>query len=161
MKEEKRGLQSYLTFFFFLRDLSIFVQSCFPSPTTLPAHSHIPSRSFPLSTTKQLLSFYYSNATAHTSKMGGSFSRLYRVITLFDKKKIVDNFRNMDKIGFPTRLAKRSSKVASFVDKTSEFVLPDSFDYEGQKIQTADYLRDYWVTGLVVLRGTSDPTKGD
>ena len=93
--------------------------------------------------------------------MGGSFSRLYRVITLFDKKKIVDNFRNMDKIGFPTRLAKRSSKVASFVDKTSEFVLPDSFDYEGQKIQTADYLRDYWVTGLVVLRGTSDPTKGD
>ena len=97
--------------------------------------------------------------------MGGTFSRLYRVMTLFDKNKIVENFRNMDKVGFPWRVAKRSPQtVANFIDKRSpgsKSILPESFVYEGEKIQTDDYLREYWVTGLVVLRGTSDPTKGD
>ena len=95
--------------------------------------------------------------------MGGTFSRLYRVITLFDKNTIVENFRNMNKIGFPMRVAKRSQNIATFINKQSpdESIIPESFDYEGEKINTADYLRDYWVTGLVVLRGSSDPTKGD
>lgn len=74
--------------------------------------------------------------------------RLYRVITLFDKDVIVENFRHMDKI-FNVKVIHKAEKTIIF--ERDSRPLPSTFNYEGKTINIKDFLKDQWTTGLIVI----------
>jgi CubicO group peptidase (beta-lactamase class C family) len=77
--------------------------------------------------------------------------RVYNGITLFDENKIVRNFRNMDKMGFPFDYTHYGRDVAKF-NENSNFSLPESFCHNSKCHNVNDWLHKNWVTGLVVLK---------
>lgn len=76
-------------------------------------------------------------------------SRLYGVITLFDKDKIVYNFSHMEEI-FLARPVRRRSEVFIFGNAPRD--LPDNFTYRGEKIVTDEFLRRRATTALLVIK---------
>jgi len=81
-----------------------------------------------------------------------TLSRLVTVHTLFDEKRIVWNFRNTTKLGFPYAEIKRSGKVARFQERKKQVTLPKTFKFKDKIFEMEKYLRDHWTTGLVVLK---------
>jgi CubicO group peptidase (beta-lactamase class C family) len=77
-------------------------------------------------------------------------SRLIDVIYLFDKNRIVNNFRNMDSM-FHSRGIAKSSRP--FVFKRDLLELPKYFLWQGKQIDTSQFLKDTQTTGLIVLKG--------
>lgn len=75
--------------------------------------------------------------------------RLYRVVTLFDKDVIVENFRHMDEI-FAKKIVHKAETPSSF--ERNPHPLPKTFIYNGQEIDLKDFLKDQWTTGLVVTK---------
>lgn len=88
-----------------------------------------------------------------------SMYRLYKVITLFDEKVIVNNFKSADKLGFPFNSIQRGERIAEFNESKKNInPLPATFTYKGETFQVKDWLTSHWTTGLVVLkvRGTTE-----
>jgi CubicO group peptidase (beta-lactamase class C family) len=75
--------------------------------------------------------------------------RLYHVITLFDADKIAHNFRNMDTL-FDVRSIKKANSPSVFQRELA--MLPPSFTYKGRAIDTEQFLKDTWTTGLLVVK---------
>lgn len=75
--------------------------------------------------------------------------RLYRVVTLFDKDVIVENFRHMDNL-FAKKIVHKAEKPSSFERELQP--LPETFSYNGQEIDLQDFLKDQWTTGLIVTK---------
>jgi CubicO group peptidase (beta-lactamase class C family) len=75
--------------------------------------------------------------------------RLYRVNTLFDEAKIVQNFSHMDS-SFLTRPIPQNGPV--FPLRARPIPLPESFQFRDQTVQMADFLADRATTSLLVLR---------
>lgn len=91
--------------------------------------------------------------------MGNTLFRLRSVLTLFDEKRICQNFRSLWLQGFPHRVAHRGSRgVAEFELPAAFAELPSHFEHEGRRYDTAQFLEDHWTTGLVVLR-VPDPKR--
>jgi CubicO group peptidase (beta-lactamase class C family) len=75
--------------------------------------------------------------------------RLYRVVKLFDKGVIIENFRNMDDI-FAKRIVHGAAKPSIFERALQP--LPSTFNYNGKNIDLQKFLEDQWTTGLVVIK---------
>lgn len=75
--------------------------------------------------------------------------RLYRVIKLFDKDVIVENFRHMDDI-FEKKVVHKAEKPSTFEKALKP--LPSKFTCEGQEINLQDFLEAQWTTGLIVIK---------
>ncbi len=75
--------------------------------------------------------------------------RLYNVVYLFDKKNIVSNFRDMKSM-FDYRMIHRGTEVARF--QRRERTLPETFPYEGRRINVNDFLESAWTTGLIIIK---------
>lgn len=79
--------------------------------------------------------------------------RLYKVINFFEKEQIVENFRNMDDFFPVTRLAPSSNPYK--IPKKEPIPLPNSFIYQGENINTEEFLTEYEVEGLLVVHKDS------
>ena len=75
--------------------------------------------------------------------------RLYRVVKLFDKGVIIENFRNMDSI-FAKRIVHGAAKPSIFERALQP--LPSTFNYNRKNIDLQKFLEDQWTTGLVVIK---------
>ncbi|MCG8564488.1 MAG: beta-lactamase family protein [Desulfobacterales bacterium] len=75
--------------------------------------------------------------------------RLYRVITLFNPDRIVENFQTMDKI-FPHKTLNPAPHPSPL--KRHPLPLPPSFIHKGKEIDLSTYLEETWTTGFLVLR---------
>ncbi len=93
--------------------------------------------------------------------------RLRAVITLFDAEIIVENFRSMDSI-FESHPVHRGDSVFAFESSPGE--LPETFEYEGETLNVAEFIDETDTTGLVVIhndaivfeeyyRGNTDATQ--
>ncbi len=76
--------------------------------------------------------------------------RLYRVNTLFDEAKIVQNFSNMDTM-FLTRPIPRGGEV--FPLRSRPIPLPESFEFRSQTVAMDEFLTRRATTSLLVMRG--------
>lgn len=75
--------------------------------------------------------------------------RLYRVATLFSADRIVSNFSNM-KTMFLTDEIPRSGPVYEFGQAPA--ALPETFDFEGETLNTAAFMERTKTTSLIVIR---------
>ncbi|GLI57130.1 hypothetical protein PM10SUCC1_26440 [Propionigenium maris DSM 9537] len=75
--------------------------------------------------------------------------RVYRVVTLFNSDKIVDNFRNMDRY-FDTSTVYRGQSIHRFEYDLIE--LPDTYRYLGEIRSVNGFLKDTQTTGLIVIK---------
>ncbi len=75
--------------------------------------------------------------------------RLYRVVTLFDRDVIVENFRTMGE-RFEARTVRRGEAVSPL--KIKVLGLPASYIYRGEKKSVAEFIERTWTTGFIVLR---------
>lgn len=75
--------------------------------------------------------------------------RFYKVVTLFDEKNIVENFRSMHDI-FPFHLVKKGESVFEF--KTDLRALPEYFEYNGKTYNVEELLESTWTTGIIVIK---------
>ena len=78
------------------------------------------------------------------------FKRLNHTIHLFDEDRIVNNFRTFDSI-WPVAILKASSDAYKY-PRTSTISLPLSFDFHGDSYNTANFLKDSWTTGFLVIQ---------
>ncbi len=79
----------------------------------------------------------------------GRIMRLYRVVTLFDQDKIVNNFRSMGE-KLDSRVIHRGNDVYEFRRANGE--LPDSYVFKGAVKKIVPFLEHTGTTGLVVLK---------
>ena len=75
--------------------------------------------------------------------------RFYRVVTLFDENKIVENFRSMSRI-FPHHVVRRAGPVFAFREEPRE--LPPTFEYEDETYHIDELLERTWTTGILVIK---------
>lgn len=75
---------------------------------------------------------------------------LYRVTTLFDEDKIVQNFVSMKDV-FPSIEIKSNTEPYYFASTPQ--TLPESFNYKGEMVSTKTFLERSATTALVVLQG--------
>jgi CubicO group peptidase (beta-lactamase class C family) len=73
-----------------------------------------------------------------------------RPIGLFRGGSQVENFREMSTI-HPVRVVRRAAKAAPFA-AGAPIELPDNFEFEGQRLETAKFLSEIETTGLLVLK---------
>lgn len=83
--------------------------------------------------------------------------KLYIALTFFDKKNIVHNFRTITSLGWPYATAHKGDKVAKF-EQNCLMPLPYTFTFKNNTYNLEHWLKNYWTTGLVVLKIES-PTK--
>jgi len=84
--------------------------------------------------------------------------RLYQVLSMFNKDKIVHNFRNSHTLGFPHRtMSTRKFKEAVLEPHSSASTptLPTHFEWNGTVIPLQQHLDEHWSTGLVVVKADS------
>lgn len=79
----------------------------------------------------------------------GKIYGFYKVVTLFDEKNIVENFRSMHEI-FPYRDVQRGESVFEFDTATQS--LPEPFEYKGKTYNITELLEKTWTTGLIVVK---------
>jgi len=79
---------------------------------------------------------------------GDDLRRVHRVNQLFDPGVIVANFRSMGSM-FDTRTVAASVDPVAFERHSA--VLPEFYDFEGERKPLAQFLEDTWTTGLIVL----------
>ena len=84
-----------------------------------------------------------SGCSAHKIK------RLFKVMSLFDKDNIVENFRTMPEM-FPYHEIHRGENVFEF--ETALQDLPKTFEYNGKTYNIEELLEDTWTTGLIVIK---------
>ena len=75
-------------------------------------------------------------------------SRLYHVITLFDRDVVVENFRSMDRI-FGCRTVHRGGPP--YVFERMRGSMPDIYTYKGRTRSVKEFLDETWTTGLIVI----------
>jgi len=75
--------------------------------------------------------------------------RFYKVVTLFDEKNIVENFRSMHDI-FPFHLVQKGESVFEF--ETDLRSPPEQFEYNGKTYNVKELLKNTWTTGLIVIK---------
>ncbi|MFC6440652.1 serine hydrolase [Bowmanella sp. JS7-9] len=75
--------------------------------------------------------------------------RLYKVVTLYDEDKIVNNFLHMED-AFPTKVLQPSSNPQLLTPALAE--LPAQFEFDGHMLDTQAFLADSRTTGLIVLK---------
>ena len=76
---------------------------------------------------------------------------LYQTVLLFDKDRIVENFRSGNQL-WPTRAMTSSTQPRPY-SIGEPLALPESFEYNGQQLNTEQFLADSWTTGLLVVSG--------
>jgi len=85
---------------------------------------------------------------------GGMFHsqiwRIYKVLTLFDRANIVENFRSMNKI-FDTRIVHRAGAIDKL--KFDLKKLPATYLYKGKIKKTNEFLEKTWTTGMIIVKG--------
>lgn len=77
-------------------------------------------------------------------------ARVYHVVRLFEADRIVGNFRSMETM-FETVPVRRGPVADALEMQIRD--LPETFEYGGTTQEVADFLRDTWTTGLIVLQG--------
>jgi CubicO group peptidase (beta-lactamase class C family) len=75
--------------------------------------------------------------------------RFYKVVTLFDEGRIVENFRSMAEI-FPYHRVRRSGPVFEF--GAAPQALPVAYTYNGKAYNFKQVMQDTWTTGLIVIK---------
>jgi CubicO group peptidase (beta-lactamase class C family) len=78
-----------------------------------------------------------------------SIHRLYKVVTLYDEDKIVDNFIGMHKFFSFTTLKGSNAPV---ILPQAPATLPAHFNFSGDEILLADFLEQNRTTGLLVIK---------
>ena len=82
-----------------------------------------------------------------------TLKKLHYVLTLFDKEKIVENFRTFDKVWPVSRL---SASPKPFVYPEGKPIkLPDDFNYDGKKFNTKSFFEDSNTLGFLVIQNDS------
>ena len=76
--------------------------------------------------------------------------RLRFVLSLYEEDYIVENFRDMDRV-FPTGVVHKGEYTHEF-PREEGFELPETFEFNGETQNVADFLESTWTTGLVVLK---------
>lgn len=79
---------------------------------------------------------------------GPSAARVWRVITLYDEDKIVNNFLGMNTL-FPIRIVTPSPEPLKFKEALAP--LPQTFNFKGKAIKLDDFFQANRTTGLLVL----------
>ena len=75
---------------------------------------------------------------------------LYRAVHLFDEDRIVENFRSADQLGaISVMTASAEPRPYSSAISTE---LPKAFMFDGQALNTEQFLADSWTTGLLVIQ---------
>ncbi len=82
-----------------------------------------------------------------------TLQRLHKVITLFDKENIVENFMNMEQFIETKTIAK--SPNPSTLDKAWSYDFPEDFVFEGKTMNTKKYLDETLTTGLMIIHKDS------
>lgn len=81
------------------------------------------------------------------------FMRLYHAINLFEKDRIVENFRTFEE-HFPTSDLKAAAAPDIYPDGKA-YTLPTTFEYEGEELNSRSFLEESTTTGLFILQNDS------
>lgn len=81
------------------------------------------------------------------------YKMLNHAIHLFDADRIVENFRSFDAI-WPVSVMPAAQKPHPY-PKASTMTLPPSFMYDGNALDTKQFLKDSWTTGFMVIQNDS------
>ena len=100
-------------------------------------------------TIKKLIAAIVIILAAVTAFNWDNIVNLNKVITLFDKDKIVHNFVNMNE-SFPNITIKSNSKPYYF--ESAPQALPESFEFKGKTVSVKEFLERTTTTALVVLK---------
>jgi len=100
-------------------------------------------------TIKKLIAAIVILSAAVTAFNWDNIVNLNKVITLFDKDKIVHNFVNMNE-SFPNITIKSNSEPYYF--ESSPHALPESFEFKGKTVSVKEFLERTTTTALVVLK---------
>lgn len=100
-------------------------------------------------TIKKLIAAIVILSAAATAFNWDNIVNLNKVITLFDKDKIVHNFVNMNE-SFPNITIKSNSEPYYF--ESSPQALPESFEFKGKTVSVKEFLERTTTTALVVLK---------
>ena len=83
--------------------------------------------------------------------------RFLAVNSLFKEHLIVENFRNLNRLGFEfVNVSTGGAPVAEFVSDEVKYALPDKFQWNGTSFGLQQWLEEHWTTGLVVIKRDSD-----
>jgi CubicO group peptidase (beta-lactamase class C family) len=100
-------------------------------------------------TIKKLIAALVIAMAAVTAFNWDNIVNLNKVITLFDKDKIVHNFVSMNE-SFPNITIKSNSEPYYFESATR--ALPESFEFKGKTVSVKEFLERTTTTALVVLK---------
>ena len=76
--------------------------------------------------------------------------RLYKLANLYNEKTIAKNFINIDKI-FNNISNPIPSSENPIIFKKKEFYLPETYTYEGKKLNLQEGISHFHTDGLIVL----------
>ena len=77
--------------------------------------------------------------------------RLYKVTHLFDKNSISYNFINMKEF-FPTSTPIKASEDPYTFNKIDNFIMPDTYEFEGEEKQIIESIDYFNTDGLMILK---------
>ena len=77
--------------------------------------------------------------------------RLYKVAHLFDKNSISYNFINMKEF-FPTSTPIKASEDPYTFNKKDNFIMPDTYEFEGEEKQIIESIDYFNTDGLMILK---------
>ena len=77
--------------------------------------------------------------------------RLYKVAHLFDKNSISYNFINMKEF-FPTSTPIKASEDPYTFNKIDNFIMPDTYEFEGEEKQIIESIDYFNTDGLMILK---------
>ena len=77
--------------------------------------------------------------------------RLYKVTHLFDKNSISYNFINMKEF-FPTSTPIKASEDPYTFNKIDDFIMPDTYEFEGEEKQIIESIDYFNTDGLMILK---------
>ena len=77
--------------------------------------------------------------------------RLYKVAHLFDKNSISYNFINMKEF-FPTSTPIKASEDPYTFNKIDDFIMPDTYEFEGEEKQIIESIDYFNTDGLMILK---------
>ena len=81
------------------------------------------------------------------------YQMLSHTMHLFDEDRIINNFRTFDSI-WPVSVLEAPSKKYLY-PYADEISLPLDFEFEGERLNTSQFLIDGWTTGLLVIQSDS------
>ncbi len=81
------------------------------------------------------------------------YKMLSHTMHLFDKDRIVTNFRSFDSVWPVSVLEASSSKF--IYSKDSTITLPINFEFKGSEYNTRKFMNDSWTTGFLVIQNDS------